>query len=157
MIESSVIAGSVVVLFIIIAIFRRLTGRRDPLPKRDPSCIWHSTVTKIDRVYDGDTLFAHVKGHDPIDKKATGIRIRGIDTPEIRDKRPAVKKKAQKAKAFVESEIRKAKKVHLYNISMKDKYGRMLANVFCDRKDIAKMLLEKRLAKRYDGGRKPKW
>ncbi len=156
MIESFIIAGSVVVLFIIIVIFRRL-GRRDPLPKRDPSCIWHSTITKIDRVYDGDTLFAHVKGHDPIDKKPTGIRIRGIDTPEIRDKRPAVKKKALKAKAFVESEIKKARKVHLYNISMKDKYGRMLANVFCDRKDIAKMLLEKRLAKRYDGGRKPKW
>jgi len=40
---------------------------------------------------------------------------------------------------------------------MKDKYGRMLATVFCDRKDIAKMLLEKKLAKAYDGGTKPKW
>ncbi|MDM8542460.1 thermonuclease family protein [Desulfococcaceae bacterium HSG7] len=127
------------------------------MPKRDPKCVWHSTVKKVDRVYDGDTLFAFVKGHKPIDNKPIGIRVRGIDTPELRDRRPSVKAKAQKAKDFVESEVQTARKVHLYNISMKDKYGRMLATVFCDRKDIAKMLLEKKLAKAYDGGTKPKW
>ncbi len=144
-------------LIIVIAVFKFLRKRRDPLPKRDPNCIWHSTVRKIDRVYDGDTIFAVVKGHSPIDNKPIGIRVRGIDTPELRDRRPSVKAKAQKAKDFVASEIQKARKVHLYNISMKDKYGRMLATVFCDRKDNAKMLLEKKLAKAYDGGAKPKW
>jgi len=134
-----------------------LLRHRDPLPERDPNCVWHVTVRKIDRIYDGDTFFAHVKGHHPIDKKPTGIRIRGIDTPEIRDSRPAVKKKAEKAKAFVESEIRKAGKIHLYNVSTSDKYGRILATVFCDRKDLAKMLLEQKLAKRYDGGTKSEW
>ncbi|MCP4107977.1 MAG: thermonuclease family protein [Desulfobacteraceae bacterium] len=137
--------------------FLRRNIRKDPLPEKDPACIWHSTVKKIHKVYDGDTIFAYVKGHNPIDNKPTGIRIRGIDTPEMRDSRPSVKKKAQKAKEFVESEINKARKIHLYNISMNDKYGRMLATVFCDRKDIAKMLLEKKLAKAYDGGKKAKW
>ncbi len=132
-------------------------GLRDPLPKRDPNCIWHGAIMKLDRVYDGDTVFAHVKGHKPLDKKPIGIRIRGIDTPEIKDARPAVRKKAKKAKAMVEAEMNKARKIHLYNISMEDKYGRMLASVFCDRKDIAKLLLKKKLAKPYGGGRKLKW
>ncbi len=146
-------------LVIIVALYKffRRKVRKDPLPKRDPACIWHSTVKKVHKVYDGDTIFAYVKGHNPIDNKPTGIRIRGIDTPEIRDSKPSVRKKAQNAKVFVESEINKARKIHLYNISMNDKYGRMLATVFCDRKDIAKMLLEKKLAKAYDGGKKPKW
>ena len=132
-------------------------GLRDPLPKREPNCIRHTTITKLDRVYDGDTVFAHVKGHKPLDKKPIGIRIRGIDTPEIRDSRPAVKKKAKEAKALVESEMNKARKIHLYNVNMEDKYGRMLAVVFCDRKDIAKLLLKKKLAKPYAGGKKQKW
>lgn len=148
------IAGVVLVLAVIAYFFLR---RRDPLPERDPKCIWHTTVRKIDRIYDGDTFFAYVKGHNPIDRKPTGIRMRGIDTPELKDSRPAVKKKAEKAKAFVESKIQNAKKIHLYNVSTADKYGRILATVFCDRRDLAKMLLEEKLAKPYDGGTKSKW
>lgn len=130
--------------------------KNDPLPEPDPKCIWHTTA-KVDRVYDGDTIFAHVKGHKPIDKKPVGIRVRGIDAPEMNAKSPALKKKAEKAKALVEQQIEKARTVHLYNVSMNDKYGRILATVFCDRTDLAKMLKEKKLAKAYDGGKKPKW
>jgi len=147
--------GIIIIAGIIFFFFRR--RRSDPLPERDPSCIWHSVVTKVEKVYDGDTIFAHIKGHEPIDKKPVGIRFFGIDTPEMDDERPAIKKKAQAARDFVEAEIKNARKIHLYNISTKDKYGRLLATVFCDRKDLAKMLLEKKLAKRYDGGKKAKW
>jgi endonuclease YncB( thermonuclease family) len=157
MIELPLIGLGAAVLLVSAVILYRILRRRDPLPEPDPTCIWHVTVKKIDRIYDGDTFFAHVRGHNPIDKKPTGIRIRGIDTPEMKDSRPAVKKKAEKAKALVEAEIRKARKIHLYNVSTADKYGRMLATVFCDRKDLAKMLLEQKLAKPYDGGTKTKW
>jgi len=142
----------VTILFILYVVFRK----KDPLPKRDPKCIWHTTA-KVTKIYDGDTIFAHVKGHSPIDKKPVGIRIQGIDTPEMNAKSTAVKKKAQKAKELVEQQITKAGKIHLYNVSMKDKYGRMLATVFCDRTDLAKLLLKKKLAKAYDGGKKSKW
>jgi micrococcal nuclease len=148
-----IIAGTAAAVVIFILYLRG----SDPLPDRDPSCIWHTTVFKIDRVYDGDTFFAHVRGHNPIDKKPIGIRIRGIDTPEIKSKKKAVKKKAEKAKAVVEKRLKKARRVHLYNISMKDKYGRMLATVFCDRRDLSKILIEKKLAKPYAGGKKSKW
>jgi micrococcal nuclease len=147
------IAGIIVILIL----WRLFRGRRDPLPEPDPKCIWHTTVRELDKVYDGDTFYAHIKGHNPIDKKPAAIRIRGIDTPEMKDSRAAVKKKAEKAKAVVEEAFKNAGKIHLYNVSTADKYGRILASVFCDHKDLAKMLREKRLAKSYDGGTKEEW
>ncbi len=151
-----VIAGAVFCLTGLI-LWRMLRKERDPLPEPEPNCIWHCEVAKVDKIYDGDTFFAHVKGHKPIDGKPVGIRVRGVDTPEMKDKRPAVKKKAEQAKALVEAEFASARKIHLYNVNMNDKYGRMLATVFCDRKDLAKMLIRKKLAKSYDGGTKKAW
>jgi micrococcal nuclease len=136
---------------------KSLFERRDPLPKKLPNCIWHTTVKKIDRIYDGDTFYCTVKGHNPIDNKPVGIRIRGVDTPEMKDPDPKIHKKAQKAKDLVIAEIKKAKTVHLYNVNLNDKYGRILATVFCDRRDLAKILLEQKLAKKYDGGKKAEW
>lgn len=151
------IIGGAVFCFIALMLWRILRKERDPLPEPDPKCIWHCEVLKVDKIYDGDTFFAHVKGHKPIDGKPASIRIRGIDTPEMKDNRPAVKKKAEQAKALVEAEFAAARKIHLYNVSTADKYGRILATVFCDRKDLAKMLLRKKLAKSYDGGTKKAW
>lgn len=140
-----------------VLLLRRLLRSSDPLPPRDPDCIWHTTVTRLDRVYDGDTFFAQVRGHEPIDQKPVGIRVRGIDTPEIKSDKPSVKKRARKARDFVEAELKKARRIHLYNVNLDDKYGRMLATVFCDRTDLAKLLVKNRLAKRYAGGRKKTW
>ncbi|MGE0085061.1 MAG: thermonuclease family protein [Desulfococcaceae bacterium] len=151
-----IIAGAVF-CFIALILWRMLRNQRDPLPEHDPNCIWHCEVLKLDKIYDGDTFFAHVKGHRPIDGKPVGIRIRGVDTPEMKDKRPVVKKKAEQAKALVAAEFGAARKIHLYNVSMDDKYGRMLATVFCDRKDLAKTMIRKKLAKSYDGGKKKAW
>lgn len=156
MFQHPVIAAIVGIVMLYI-LWLLLRPRRDPLPERDPKCIWHTAVSKIDRVYDGDTFFANIKGHNPIDKKPVAIRIRGIDTPEMDDKRAPIKKKAEKAKAVAEEALRSASAVHLYNVSTGDKYGRILATVFCDHKDLGKMLREKRLAKTYDGGTKEKW
>ena len=146
-----------VVIWFFVWFIKFLFQRRDPLPEKLPDCIWHKKVKKIERVYDGDTFFAHIKGHDSIDDKALGIRIRGIDTPEMKDKNPKVKKKAQKAKELAMQELENARTIHLYNVNTKDKYGRLLATVFCDRRDLAKILIEKRLAKAYDGGKKSEW
>lgn len=146
-----------VISFILLLFLWLWRRKRDPLPERDPKCVWHSEIAKLDRIYDGDTFFAHVKGHKPIDGKPIGIRIRGIDTPEMKDSNPTVRKKAERAKALVVDALTHARTIHLYNISMNDKYGRMLATVFCDHTDLAKLLLKKRLAKSYDGGTKKVW
>jgi len=152
-----IIIGLVVIIFALIEGIKYFFQRRDPLPEKLPHCIWHTKVKKVDRIYDGDTFFAYVKGHNPIDKKSVGIRIRGIDTPEMKDKNLKVKKKAQKAKELAMKEIESARTIHLYNVNTKDKYGRLLATVFCDRRDLAKILIENRLAKSYDGGKKSEW
>ncbi|MCK4494329.1 MAG: thermonuclease family protein [Methylococcales bacterium] len=149
--------ATIVMFWFIRWVIQFLSQRRDPLPEKLSNCIWHTKIRKIDRIYDGDTFFAYVKGHNPIDKKPVGIRIRGIDTPEMRDKNPRVKKKALKAKELAIEEIKNARKIHLYNVNTNDKYGRLLATVFCDRRDLAKILLEKKLAKPYDGGKKTAW
>jgi len=151
------LGGLALLLLVGLVRWWRRRVERDPLPERDPKCVWHSEVLKVERVYDGDTFFAHVKGHKPLDGKAVGIRLRGIDTPERKDKRAGVKKKAEAARTYLEEELRQAKKIHLYNVSMADKYGRMLATVFCDNRDVARRMLKKRLAKPYDGGTKKAW
>jgi endonuclease YncB( thermonuclease family) len=150
-------AGLLVCFILLIWMIRMLFERRDPLPEKLPDCIWHTTVKKVDRIYDGDTFYAHIKGHNPIDNKPVGIRIRGIDTPEMKDQDPKVRKKAQKAKEIVTEQIQSARTIHLYNVNLNDKYGRILATVFCDRRDLAKILLEDKLAKKYDGGKKEAW
>jgi len=147
-------------LFIVLLLFwgiRALLKPDDPLPKKLPNCIWHTTVKKLDRVYDGDTFYCYVNGHNPIDNKPVGIRVRGIDTPEMKDKNPRNYKKAQQAKDVATEELKKARTIHLYNVNLNDKYGRVLATVFCDGRDLAKILLKRRLAKKYDGGKKEQW
>jgi endonuclease YncB( thermonuclease family) len=150
-------AGLLLGVLVFIWFIKSLFERRDPLPKKLPDCIWHTTVKKLDRIYDGDTFYCHIKGHNPIDNKPVGIRIRGIDTAEMKDPDPKNQKKAQKAKEIVTEELKRAKTIHLYNVNLKDKYGRVLATVFCDRRDLAKILIEEKLAKKYDGGKKEKW
>jgi endonuclease YncB( thermonuclease family) len=57
-----------------------------------------------------------------------GIRIDGIDTPEMKDKRPKIKKLAKKAKAFAASRLFNGKKIILTNIK-RGKYFRIVATV----------------------------
>ncbi len=151
------IVAILAIIFVFIWLWQLMFQRRDPLPDKISGCIWHTKVKKLERIYDGDTFFAHIKGHSPIDKKPVGIRIRGIDTPEMKDKNPKIKKKAQKAKELATQELENARTIHLYNVNTKDKYGRLLATVFCDRRDLAKILIEEKLAKAYDGGKKSEW
>ena len=50
------------------------------------------------KVYDGDTLTANVKDYPPIIGESIGIRLNGIDTPEMKDSNPRVKAHAVKAR-----------------------------------------------------------
>ncbi len=49
-------------------------------------------------VYGGDTLFIDLPDQHPLFGKRMGVRVIGIDTPEIRTKNSCEKQKAQKAK-----------------------------------------------------------
>lgn len=76
------------------------------------------------------------------------VRIRGIDTPELRDDREDVKKRAYEAKTELERLLLNAKEIILYNIG-RDKYFRILASVKADGIDIGEYIIKNKFAVKY--------
>ncbi|HAT77040.1 MAG TPA: nuclease [Flavobacterium sp.] len=111
-------------------------------------------VEKVIRIYDGDTYYVNLKNVHPIIGKNIGIRLRGIDTPEL--KTGCSKLLALKAKEFVAEKFKNAKLIQIKNIS-RDKYFRIDADVFVDSLDLSKELINAGFAKSYDGGTKTIW
>lgn len=112
---------------------------------------------KVVSIYDGDTIFLDINNWPDIIGKRIGVRLRGIDTPELRDNRERVKTLAREAKVFVVEELRNAELIEIRNLE-RDKYFRIVADVYVDGENLSELLLSKNLAKKYDGkGKKPKW
>ncbi len=114
------------------------------------------TVSEIVSVYDGDTFRCDIDGLSDIIGKNISVRLRGIDTPEMRDKDPYVKARAIDARDFTKRKLLSAEKVELKNID-RDKYFRLLADVYVDGKNLSEMLLQSGLAREYHGGKKESW
>ena len=114
------------------------------------------TVEKIISVYDGDTFRADIKGLPDIIGKNIAIRILGIDTPEIKGKCEEEKIVAIKARDFARKALFNANKITLKNLK-RDKYFRLLADVYFDDTDLANALLENNLAVKYSGKKKSSW
>ncbi len=77
----------------------------------------------VKRVIDGDTI-----------RLDGGVRVRliGVDTPELTDKRPEVKALAQAAASFVRQSV-EGKPVKLeYDRERRDRWGRTLAYVYLE-------------------------
>jgi len=105
------------------------------------------------RVYDGDTFYVTFPTWDPIVGEELGIRINGIDTPEMRTKSMREKYLAKQAKAYVEKRLTSGKYIELHNVK-RGKYFRLVADVIVDGNDLAKDLIDFNLAVPYDGGTK---
>ncbi len=112
-------------------------------------------VSEVTSIYDGDTFRANIKAYPDIIGYRIGVRVNGIDTPEMRGKCDQEKQLARKAKQFTVSQLRGAKKVELRNMK-RGKYFRIVADVYVDDKNLAEMLIEEGLAVTYDGGHKAK-
>jgi endonuclease YncB( thermonuclease family) len=113
-------------------------------------------ISEVLRVYDGDTFYCDIDIWPSILGENIGIRIRGIDTPEIRGSSAEVKLLAQFVRNYARDIICSAERLVLTNIS-RGKYFRVIADVECDGVDLASVLLEKGYALPYDGGTKPEW
>lgn len=117
---------------------------------------------KIASVYDGDTFKVYLACNYPIFCRQTGVRVKGIDCPEIKTKNTCEKQKAKEAKDFT-NKFLKSGQVILRNCQ-KDKYFRILCDVKSRQvlegktieKDLAQGLLAAKLAYAYDGGTKQK-
>lgn len=108
------------------------------------------TDFEIVKVRDGDTFVINVKNIPDVLGEELAVRIRGIDTPELNDKREKIKKISIQAKEELEKLLYSGEKVVLYDLD-RDKYFRLLASVKVGDIDVAEYMIERGLAKRYDG------
>lgn len=113
-------------------------------------------IDEVTSVYDGDTFRANIKGYPNIIGYRMSIRIRGIDTPELKSKCEKEKILARAAKQLTVSLLRSAKVIELKNIK-RGKYFRLVADVYVDGVSISGILIDKGLAVEYDGRTKIEW
>jgi micrococcal nuclease len=108
-------------------------------------------------VYDGDTILV-VDAGLPAPLKNLSIRLRGIDTPELRGQCQAEKDKALLAKNYLKSVVGKNQNITLTNYKW-DKYGgRIDAMVNVDGVDLSTTLIAAGYAVAYDGtGARKNW
>lgn len=107
------------------------------------------------RNYDADTVTFDIPGVHPLLGKSISIRVRHVDTPEIKGKLPCEKDAARTAKRLIENLLKSAKRIDLKNVD-RDKYFRVLADVEIDGKSLKDYLLKNQLAYAYEGGTKEK-
>lgn len=110
----------------------------------------------IIKVRDGDTFIIDIPNIPDVFGNNIAVRIRGIDTPELNDKREEIRKISIQAKEELEKLFNSGDKIVLYNLG-RDKYFRLLASVKVGNIDVAEYLIKKSLAKSYDGCVKTSW
>jgi endonuclease YncB( thermonuclease family) len=117
------------------------------------------TRGKVIKVYDGDTItIASKLPYKSSQMYRFSVRLRGIDSPEIKSKSLAEKELAMNSKTCL-SNLILGQIVELKNVST-EKYGRILADVYIDNVNVNTWMLENKLALPYDGGKKtrpPEW
>jgi endonuclease YncB( thermonuclease family) len=107
----------------------------------------------VERVIDGDTVRVRARiwlGQELV----TGVRLRGVDAPELHAHCAAERDLARLAKAWLEAHIA-GRQVWLSDISG-DKYGGRVVARLATREDgdVSATLLSRGLAQPYDGGHK---
>lgn len=113
-------------------------------------------TAKVIKVYDGDTITIQAYVWPGIVAIAN-VRVYGVDTPEIRGRCDAEKKKAIEARDFVRKLVL-GKTVLLENVKYGKYAGRVVAGVrLLDGKILAKTLIEEDLGREYYGGKREGW
>ena len=125
------------------------------------SCV--ITPNDIVKVYDGDTITVNIRTLPDIVGHEIGIRIIGIDTPEIRGSSPKEKALAYEARDYLKKLLcgNDSANILLSNLQ-RDKYFRLLADVSIlvpgqFPKHVSSLMREQGYAVLYNGGTKPDW
>jgi endonuclease YncB( thermonuclease family) len=117
---------------------------------RQPRSADAGATTPATRFYviDGDTIADDLAG--------VHIRIANIDTPEIHEPGCAAEAAlGYRAKAMTQSILRRAQNVEVRPIGRHDRYGRELALIRADGRDLGDSLVAARLARTWEGRRRP--
>ena len=109
--------------------------------------------------YDGDTITIDLPDIPNVFGDKIKVRVRHIDTPEIKGSTNCEKDMAQKAKAATTNLLKNADRIDLENVG-RDKYFRLLADVIVYKKgvklSVGEYLLSKKYAVPYEGDTKLK-
>lgn len=113
-------------------------------------------TARVNKVYDGDTITVVLATAEQHFKYR--VRLVGIDTPEL--KIAEQKERGLAARAHLLEAITGGRDLEesecLVDLECEgaDKYGRILARVYKDGKDLSQMMLDDGFANPYDGGTK---
>lgn len=113
-------------------------------------------LVELVSVYDGDTITVTIPGWPTVIGHRIGVRLKGIDAPEIAGKCEAETRLALRARDALAALLWAARRVEIMEIE-RDKYFRLLAVVVADGKDAGKRQLAQGLARPYRGGRRESW
>jgi len=105
--------------------------------------------------YDGDTCKVTIAGLPEVFGDHISIRLKGIDTPEIRGKCSKEKALAKIARDMVRTRLEQAKQIDVIDAE-RGKYFRLVARLEADGVDLSALLIQKGLAVPYVGGTKVK-
>ena len=108
--------------------------------------IWH-------RCYDGDTCTFTIHGVHPLLGDKIGVRLAGIDTPEIRGQCPSEKQKAIEARDFLVQHLENADEIILAETE-RGKYFRLVAVIYADGVNLNEEMVRAGHAVLYDGDTK---
>lgn len=125
----------------------------DPKSISSPPLKGNNTLARIVDVYDGDTVKALFFLNGLIDAPfKIGVRLAGIDCPELRTKNILEKKAGHVVRDFLRGVINN--KIVILNIHNWDKYGsRIVGDVYPpdSSRTVSDLLLSMNFAKPYDG------
>lgn len=114
-------------------------------------------TARLASVYDGDTFRVHIEGWPPIVGEDIAVRLRGIDTPEIRGAQcPEEKRMAVAARDYLSRLLSAGDAIRLTNVE-RGKYFRLIADAEVAGKDIKQSMLATNLAREYAGGKRESW
>lgn len=123
---------------------------------------WVITKHDINRVYDGDTFYINLKGLPSVLGEDLPIRVKDMDTPELRSScsDPAVKAKekiyAAQARDYLITLFEKANIIKIHNVE-RDSFFRLLADVEVDVVDLKQYMIEKGYAHEAIDGKRQGW
>ena len=113
-------------------------------------------VDEVVDVFDGDSFRCNIYSLPAIVGDNISIRVKGVDTPEIRGKSDYEKRLARDARDFTERLLENAHEIMLINIE-RGKYFRLLAGVLVDGCNLADALINASLGRPYSGGTRQPW
>lgn len=112
---------------------------------------------EVDYVYDGDTMRVMAEPWPDVFVNVL-VRVRGIDTPELRGGCPDEQLRAREARDFTAELVEVAGGVvELTRVGDDKYYGRVVADVSAGGRSVAEELLASGMARPYGGGTREGW